>query len=69
MTSKYDQLRFDQTLANRQSFLQKYQDLVVGDRSFGRLLHHELLTLLVEPIPGRASVTPCSLPVFICPGW
>ena len=56
MTSKYDQLRFDQTLANRQSFLQKYQDLVVGDRSFGRLLHHELLTLLVGQIPGALGL-------------
>ena len=46
MSSKYDQLRFDNALETGKSFfVKKYQDLVIGDRNFGKLLQYELLTL------------------------
>ncbi|NEP14080.1 MAG: acyltransferase [Symploca sp. SIO2C1] len=57
MSSKYEQFRFDAVSTNsKNSFVQKYQDLVLGNRSWGRLLHYELLTLLVGQLPGAAGL-------------
>lgn len=57
MASKYDQFRFDNAFAgHKHSFMQKYQDLVIGNRNFGRLLQYELLTLLIGQLPGALGL-------------
>ncbi|NEO13448.1 MULTISPECIES: acyltransferase [unclassified Moorena] len=57
MTSKHEQFRFSAVLADsKSSFIEKYQDLVLGDRSWGRLLQYELLTLLVGQLPGALGL-------------
>ena len=57
MTSKYDQLRFDSISADgKHSFVQKYQDLVIGERSFRRLVQYEILMLLISQIPGALGL-------------
>lgn len=62
MNSKYDQLRLDNSLeAKKSSFVQKYQDLVVGDRSFAKLIRYELLTLFINGIPGALGLALRSL--------
>jgi acetyltransferase-like isoleucine patch superfamily enzyme len=40
----------------KRSSLQKYQDLVVGSRGLGRLLLHELVTLLTTWVPGALGL-------------
>jgi acetyltransferase-like isoleucine patch superfamily enzyme len=42
----------DQLFDKRQSARQKYAALVVGRPGWGALLHHELVTLVSQPVPG-----------------
>jgi acetyltransferase-like isoleucine patch superfamily enzyme len=42
--------------ASRQPALRKYQDLVVGSRSLGRLLVHELVMLVSSWVPGALGL-------------
>ena len=47
------QYRFSEVMQDqRKSALQKYQDTVIGRRGLLPLLRHELLTLLLGPLPG-----------------
>lgn len=57
MSSKYAQLRLDAVLTDgKRSFMQKYQDLVVGKPGIGQLLQYELLTLLLGQLPGATGL-------------
>lgn len=57
MTSNHEAFRFDMTLApEKTSFIQKYQDLVIGNRNFGKLFQYELLTLLISQMPGALGL-------------
>lgn len=54
---KYDQFRFNAVAENQKSsFLQKYQDLVVGDRSLTKLVQYELLMLFINSMPGTLGL-------------
>lgn len=53
MTDRHSKYRFHEMLEDQErSSLQKYQDTVIGQRSLAALLRHELLTLLLGPLPG-----------------
>ena len=42
----------EQLFNSRQTARQKYSSLVVGREGWSALLHHELVTLLAQPVPG-----------------
>jgi acetyltransferase-like isoleucine patch superfamily enzyme len=46
----------EQLFNSRQSARQKYASLVVGREGWGALLHHELVTLLAQPVPGALGL-------------
>lgn len=54
---KYREYRFDTIIEDRnRSFLQKYQDLVIGNRRFSSLLYYELCTLFFNPVQGALGL-------------
>lgn len=62
MSDKYEQLRFDNAAGGgKSSFLTKYQDLVVGDRSLFKLVQYELITTLFGQVPGALGLVCRSL--------
>jgi acetyltransferase-like isoleucine patch superfamily enzyme len=55
--NKHEQFRFGNVITNsKTSFLQKYQDLVIGNRSLSQLLRYEILTLFLNQIPGALGL-------------
>jgi acetyltransferase-like isoleucine patch superfamily enzyme len=53
MSDRHSRHRFHEIFDDpHRSALQKYQDTVIGGRSLSALLRHELLTLLLGPLPG-----------------
>jgi len=57
MDKKDHQLQFDQYIADpSRSALQKYQDLVIGQSGILKLLYHELITLLINPLQGMLGI-------------
>lgn len=57
MPPEKESFRFDDTITdNQRTSLQKYQDTIIGNRSVKQLLLHELLMLLVNPLPGALGV-------------
>ncbi len=54
---KYRAYRFDTIIEDSsRSSLQKYQDLVVGNRRWSTLLYHEFCTLFLAPVPGALGL-------------
>ena len=57
MDDKSHQLQFDQYMADKsRTALQKYQDLVVGRPGLLRLVYHEFVTLLINPLQGMLGL-------------
>lgn len=57
MTDPHSKYRFkDMMQDQRKSALQKYQEAVIGQRGLIPLLRHELLTLLLGPLPGMLGL-------------
>lgn len=57
MTDQQNRNRFDELIEDKsRNFLQKYQDTIVGNRSFATLAWFELNTLLLNPIQGAAGL-------------
>ncbi len=54
---KYSDYRFDSIIEDKKrSFVQKYQDLFVGNRNIGSLIYYELCTLFINPIQGALGL-------------
>ncbi len=57
MKDKSENYRFDNIVGDQsRGFLQKYQDTIIGDRRYSKLLTYELLMLLANPIPGALGL-------------
>jgi acetyltransferase-like isoleucine patch superfamily enzyme len=54
---KYREYRFDTIIEDtRRSSMQKYQDLVIGNRRWGALLYFELCALFFNPLQGALGL-------------
>ena len=54
---KYRDYRFDTIIEDKKrSFVQKYQDLVIGNRRLGALAYYEFSTMFVNPIQGAIGL-------------
>jgi acetyltransferase-like isoleucine patch superfamily enzyme len=57
MGEQYEQLNFYNAISDgKRSFLQKYQDLVLGNRNLWALLYYEFVTLLCNQLPGALGL-------------
>ena len=57
MNDRHRQYRFQETVQDQKtSALQKYQDIIIGQRSLTVLLRHELSMLLLGSLPGMAGL-------------
>jgi len=57
MNNHFSQFRFENIVKDEKStLLQKYQDLVIGERGFSALLQYELITFLFNNLPGAVGL-------------
>lgn len=57
MDNRHDQFRFDNIMEDAESsIMQKYQDLVIGERRLSSLIKYELTTFLLGNLPGATGL-------------